>query len=342
MSRFMRQFMSKIMRQFMSKFMRKRKPSSSVICFPAACLSVAFFAFFAFFACAATGCAKTDSSEDSAKVFYLNSDRTGITSTMYKPSAVSVEGLAGELLEQMTLDFPESGLTAPIRGFKVKDFSIQKSTISIDFTSGYKKQEMIREKLVRAAIVNTMCGIEEIRRVTIRVNGALLVDARGAKSENMTSDQFIYNSGSEMLNFERTEMHLYFASEDGKKLVDTYRTVVYNGNIPMERLVAEQIIKGPKGDFNYPTINPETKVVNILTRDNICTITFDKTFLTNTFPVEAEVAIYSIVNSLTELPSIRQVQILIDGEEHPVFMDHYSLDSENLLQKNTKLIKTKE
>ena len=168
------------------------------------------------------------------------------------------------------------------------------------------------------------------------------MDERGNKSVNMTPEQFIYNSGSEMLNYERTEMHLYFASEDGKKLVDTYRTVVYNGNIPMEKLVAEQIIKGPKGDFNYPTINADTKVVNVLTRDNICTITFDKTFLTNPYSVEPEVAIYSIVNSLTELPSIRQVQILIDGEEHPVFMEHYSLDSENLLQKNTKIVKTKE
>lgn len=308
--------------------MRKRKIFRCVL----AALLVCLF-------CGLSGCAAKQSSANTVKVFFLNSDQTGITSKPFVLTTESPKDQVDELLAELTEDYPEEGLSAPIKDFVVKDFSIDKHTVTINFSAGYKKIKMIKEKLTRAAIVNTMCEIKEIRRVTIRANGALLVDDRGTKSEKMTADQFIYNSGNEMLNFERTEMHLYFASEDGKKLVDTYRTVVYNGNIPMERLVAEQIIKGPKGDFNYPTINAETKVVNVLTRDNICTITFDSTFLTNTNPVEPEVAIYSIVNSLTELPSIRQVQILIDGEEHPVFMEHYTLDSENLLQKNTKLIK---
>ena len=313
--------------------MKKRK--TSLIAIAALCL-------FLCLSCIISGCAKSSSSENSLKVFYLNSNRTGILSRMYDPASQTVEGQAEEILEQLALDYPEEGLSGPVKGFKIQEYSIKDNTISINCSAEYKELEKITEKLIRAAIVNTICGIEGIRKVTIRVNGALLVDERGNKSENMTPEQFIYNSGSEMLNYERTEMHLYFASEDGKKLVDTYRTVVYNGNIPMEKLVAEQIIKGPKGDFNYPTINADTKVVNVLTRDNICTITFDKTFLTNPYSVEPEVAIYSIVNSLTELPSIRQVQILIDGEEHPVFMEHYSLDSENLLQKNTKIVKTKE
>ena len=313
--------------------MKKRKTSLTAVAALCLCLCLS---------CIISGCAKSSSSENSLKVFYLNSNRTGILSRMYDPASQTVEGQAEEILEQLALDYPEEGLSGPVKGFKIQEYSIKDNTISINCSAEYKELEKITEKLIRAAIVNTICGIEGIRKVTIRVNGALLVDERGNKSENMTPEQFIYNSGSEMLNYERTEMHLYFASEDGKKLVDTYRTVVYNGNIPMEKLVAEQIIKGPKGDFNYPTINADTKVVNVLTRDNICTITFDKTFLTNPYSVEPEVAIYSIVNSLTELPSIRQVQILIDGEEHPVFMEHYSLDSENLLQKNTKIVKTKE
>ena len=168
------------------------------------------------------------------------------------------------------------------------------------------------------------------------------MDEHGNKSENMTADQFIYNAGSEMLNFERAEIHLYFASQDGKKLVETYRTVVFNGNIPMERLVVEQVIAGPNGAFNYPTVNENTKVVNILTRDNICTVTLDKTFLTNPYSVDPEVAIYSIVNSLAELPATRQVQILIEGEENPVFMNTYTINSETLLQKNTKIVQNGE
>ena len=89
-------------------------------------------------------------------------------------------------------------------------------------------------------------------------------------------------------------------------------------------------------------VNENTKVVNMLTRDNICTVTLDSTFLTNPYSVDPEVAVYSIVNSLTELPAIRQVQIIIEGENNPVFMDTFKLDSETLLQKNTKLIQTRQ
>ena len=199
---------------------------------------------------------------------------------------------------------------------------------------------MITEKLTRAAVVNTLCGVKGIRRVTIRVNGALLVDDRGNKSENMTADQFIYNSGREMINFERSEIHLYFASKDGKKLVETYREVVFNSNIPMERLVVEEIIRGPNGDFNYTTVNPETKIINIVTRDDICTVTLDSSFLLEPFPNSPEVAVYSIVNSLTELPTIRQVQIIVDGAEGQA-PGSFSLDSDKLFHKNTDIVLTK-
>ena len=284
--------------------------------------------------------------EDKVRVFYLTTEKNALIMKDCSLKAESVYGRAGELLDLLALDTPggDANAAAPISGFELKEYSIDQDTgtISVEFTEGYRKLDNITEKLTRAAIVNTLCGIPDIRRVTIRINGALIVDDRGNKSENMTADQFIYNSGKEMLNFERAEMHLYFASRDGKKLVESYRTVVFNGNIPMERLVVEQIIAGPNGDFNYPTVNENTKIVNILSRDNICTVTLDRTFLTNPYEVDPEVAVYSIVNSLTELPSINQVQIIIDGVEDPLFMETYLLDTDRLLQKNTKIVQTRE
>lgn len=288
------------------------------------------------------GCAEAEREGAEVQIFYLNSEKNGLSSSMHPLQTTSEYGRAQETLELLAEDLPEQGLHAPISGFDCKDFSIEKNTIILEFSDGYREMDSITEKLTRAAIVNTLCGLEEIRRVTIHVNGALLMDERGNKSENLSADQFIYSFGNEMLNFENAEIHLYFASEDGKKLVETYRTVVFNTNVPMERLVVEQIIAGPKGNFNYRTVNENTKVVNIVTRDELCTVTLDRTFLTNPYEVEPEVAIYSIVNSLTELPAIRQVQILIDGEEEPVFMDRYVLDTETVLQKNTEIVQTRQ
>ena len=71
-------------------------------------------------------------------------------------------------------------------------------------------------------------------------------------------------------------------------------------------------------------------------------MTLDKAFLTIPENVDPEVTVYSIVNSLTDLPAIRQVQIIIDGEDNPVTIGDFTLDSETLLQRNEKIIQNKE
>ena len=289
-----------------------------------------------------SGCSTAYTEDEPLRVFYLNKEKSALVPVSQKLEATSVYGQTEELLDLMATVPVDENITAPISGFDRKDFSIEKNTVILEFSGEYRQMDNITEKLTRAAIVNTLCELEDIRRVTIRVNGALIVDEHGNKSENMTADQFIYNAGSEMLNFERAEIHLFFASENGKELVETYRTVVFNGNIPMERLVVEQIISGPNGDFNFPTVNENTKVINTLTRDNICTVSLDKTFLTNPYSVDPEVAVYSIVNSLAELPAISQVTITIEGEDNPVFMDTYTLNSETLFQKNARIVQTRE
>jgi germination protein M len=71
-------------------------------------------------------------------------------------------------------------------------------------------------------------------------------------------------------------------------------------------------------------------------------VTLDKAFLTIPQNVDPEVTVYSIVNSLTDLPAIRQVQIIIDGEDNPVTIGDFTLDSETLLQRNEEIIQNKE
>ena len=66
-------------------------------------------------------------------------------------------------------------------------------------------------------------------------------------------------------------------------------------------------------------INPETKIVNILTKDGICYVNLDSSFLTVVNNVSTEVAVYAIVNSLVELDNINKVQILVNGEVPTTF-----------------------
>jgi germination protein M len=157
------------------------------------------------------------------------------------------------------------------------------------------------------------------------VDGVVFHDADGEEPGIMEPDQFIYNSYMEMRNYERVRLHLYFANKSGDKLVDAYRTVVYNSNMPLERIVLEQVIEGPNGSFAYPTINRETKVINVTTRDRICYVNLSSDFQSGHPDVLAQTSLYSIVNSLCALPSIEAVQISVEGQPDTVFMESISL-----------------
>ena len=52
---------------------------------------------------------------------------------------------------------------------------------------------------------------------------------------------------------------------------------------------------------------------------------FDSTFLEEALGVTPEVQLYSVVNSLVELPYVNKVQISINGETDRKFRDYVSL-----------------
>ena len=137
----------------------------------------------------------------------------------------------------------------------------------------------------------------------------------------MNAEQFINNDCNEINTYELVKVKLYFANADGDKLIAAYREKHYSTNTPLERFVVEELIAGPSGQIEglYPVINPETKIINILTKDGICYVNLDSSFLTVVNNVSTEVAVYSIVNSLVELDNINKVQILVNGEVPSTF-----------------------
>ena len=178
--------------------------------------------------------------------------------------------------------------------------------------------------------------VDEINHVLMTVAGQSLMDSSGTAVGPMTADTFIDNAGDAINPYEMVTLTLYFANETGDRLVETTRTLEYNSNISVERLVVDCLVKGPDTDQAFPTINPDTKVLGVTVRDGICYVNFDKTFLTQVYTVTPEVVIYSITNSLVELTSVNKVQISIDGQTDVVFRETFNLT--NLYERNLDLI----
>ena len=109
---------------------------------------------------------------------------------------------------------------------------------------------------------------------------------------------------------------LYFANDTGDKLVKTSRSVVYNTNIPIEKLVVDELIKGiTSADDGYPVLNPTAKSVSVTVNDGTCYVNMDPSYLSPAYPVTDDVITYSITDSLVELGGINKVQISVDDPE---------------------------
>lgn len=275
--------------------------------------------------------------ENVYQVYYVSNSGTKVEMRGCEIKGESYEERLEELLELLAANPDKLEYKAPLSyGFQIQKISLDGSRMQIDMDAAYKKLPPITEVLVRAAIVRTLTQLPEVEHIEFTVEGNQLYDANGVRVGWMNSTQFIDNDGNEINNYELARIKLYFANEDGTKLIAAYREKHYSTNTSKERFIVEELIAGPSGQVKglYPTINAGTKIVSVMTKDNICYVNLDESFLTVVNNVPTEVAVYSIVNSLIELSGINKVQILINGETPATFSNPYerNLDIVTTLQ----------
>lgn len=277
-------------------------------------------------------------------IYYVNNSETGVEMHEYEMQAETQEEELDELIERLGTLPDKLEYKAPLQmGFSLLSYRVADSILYLDMSEEYRNMSATKEVLVRAALVRSLSQAAGVNYVVITVEGGQLYDNLGNAVGLMTADQFIDNAGNEINAYERVSLRLYFANEDGTALIATNRTIAYNTNISMERLVVDELLAGPGAevaDVVFPTINPGTKVVSISVRDGICYVNFDENFLTQIYNVSSDVAIYSIVNSLAELSGVNKVQISVNGETNILYRESISLTT--VFERKLDLITTVE
>lgn len=276
------------------------------------------------------GCGKQDTSTESKdrySIYYLNREETKISEFAYYTETKEPMKVLSELLQVLAQTPKNVGYHETISNFLVTAYSINGDVVQISVDEKYKNLAPTTEVLTRAAIVRTLAQIEGISYVSMKLEDKELTDHTGAVMNAMSADQFVDNAGNEINTYENVRLTLYFAAENGKHLRKAIRSVEYNSNISLERVVVESLIGGPIGEELYPTINPNTKIISVTVKDKICYVNLSEEFLSQQYSVLPEVTIYSLANSLIELNSVNKVQIAIDGETNLVFRESISLSS---------------
>lgn len=284
-----------------------------------------------------TACKKEEPQEDVMSVYYVSNSETKLEKHDYSLQATETEAQLEELFTMLGSVSIKQEYKPPLTyGFQIESYELNDGKLMLHMDEKYKDLSVIQEVLVRAAIVRTLTQLPEVSFVAFRINDEPLYDAVGKMVGWMNADQFIENAGNEINTYQEVQLKLYFANEAGTGLIETTRTKEYNTNISLEKLIVEELIKGPNGEGIFPTINPETKVANVTVKDNICYVNLDESFLTQIYPVTPEATIYSIVNSLTGLNNVKKVQILLNGETNVIYRE--KLDLSTYFERNLDII----
>lgn len=275
-----------------------------------------------------TGCGeKTDKQLMSYQVFYINSDGSGLTGKTYqlKDAKQDLVSVIKELIIRLQTPQEES-LKSPIdEGIQVVDYQIKENQLSVYFSAGYNNKSGLDEILSRAAIVKTLCQIQEIEYVEFYVEDQPLMlsgNAVGLMSQESFVDELNPQDQKQS-----KETVLYFANKQGNRLRKITTDITYNAVEPIARLLVEQLIAGVSSIQNIDetklqsAVPSKTTLNNLTIRDNICYLDLSRDFEQQDPNVSSEVIVYSIVDTLCELPEVTKVQFSVDGEQKEKYGD---------------------
>lgn len=122
------------------------------------------------------------------------------------------------------------------------------------------------------------------------------------------------NDSSENSSGETTQVVLYFVGADGVSLEAETRDIPKQEGLA--RATVNQLISGPQQDDLSASLPSSVSLRDINIRDGICTVDFSSELLTDSgSDVQQQLlALYSIVNTLTQFDSVDYVQILVNGQ----------------------------
>lgn len=284
--------------------------------------------FLSFCLLTAAGCRENQEEKTTEySMYYLALSETKLETVPYEPSEQSSETMVEEIYQLLSQPSDsEEYLKLLPEEVLMKNYTFEGQTVTLNFDEAYKKMNNVREILVRTGMVLAFTQIPGVTYVEFLENGNPMTDSDGNELGRMERGDFVENEGKNINSYVFADLNLYFANEDGDHLVREARRIHYSSNVPLERVIVEKLLEGPKEDGMLPVLSSNTKILGVSIVEGICYVNFDKSFLTETMSVQQELPIYSIVNSLTDACKIHGVQISVEGDTKVTFRESMGLD----------------
>ena len=280
------------------------------------------------------GLAEESSEAEGTCLYERSADGLGAVRVAYTPTSKSAEGQVAEYLDLLSQDPEESSAIRLLPDtVSLESYRLEDGVVTLDFSSSYEAMDRTTEVLVRSGYVRTLVQADGVRAVVFNVDGLPLKNEKGEVYGLMDKDTFVENAGKSVNSYQHAGITLYFADSTGRNLVGEGRSIYYSSNKPLEWAIVERVIAGPKAEGRQATVSSDTQILSVATQDKTCYVNLNASFLQQVAGVSPEVAIYSIVDSITRNCDVQYVQFSIEGSSDMLFaaeMDLSQVYEENL------------
>ena len=298
--------------------------------FPMLFLVVIFLSFFV------VACQSSKKEKDASyHIYFLAEGHESLKSNTYRTSTPKEE--TELLLEEIEREFQayiEDDDTEIYKDF-IQGKTLDSTILTVDVKADFLSLDFSEQVLLRAALVRNFTQIKRVHYVKMTVNNEELLDSKGIPVGLMKKDDFVENSGKEINSYVYSVLRFFYPSVEKDRLIYQEKKVYYSSNVPIERVVLEQVLKQSSDSHIINLIPGDTQIINVTVADNICYINLSKEFLKIENEEDARLALYSIVNSISTNCFVDYVQFSVEGDANVSLADKISL--RQLFQVNEKL-----
>ncbi len=240
------------------------------------------------------------------KLFYVNSaDLTEVVSVETTLTSKNTEDAIVELFSRLSSPENKSHTSAIPKSVQLVDYSFNDGICALTLSPSYGNLSAYTLVTVNFVLVNTMSALPGVKQVSITSKNV---------TKTFSADEFLTSVPPAFYNSQTVSLH--YLTLDCTETVKIERTFIPPADKTLETYVTELLALKPENPELRTPFPDGTKINNVYLEGTTCVLDLSSEFVTAApHTAEAETAIlFSIVDTLTELPHVNRVKFLINGK----------------------------
>ncbi|MBR3848116.1 MAG: GerMN domain-containing protein [Oscillospiraceae bacterium] len=248
------------------------------------------------------------------KLLYANSSNpTELTSVNATLTATNTEDAITELFSKLTFPESDSHISVIPKSVSLVESSLSDGICTLMLSPSYGNLAPYTRVTLNYVLVNTMSALPDVEQVTISSQNS---------TQTFTADEFI--TATPPAYYDTSTVNFKYITTDFTETATVERTFVLPSGTPLETYVVELLSQNPNSPELRSPFPDGTKINGVYLDSTTCVLDLSPEFITAApHTPEAEKAIlFSIVDTLTELPDVNRVKFLIDGRSGYGYLTH--------------------